>query len=204
MELVTQEIQNLTLQNEVNTKFIQSFSRLGLNTLNLDENKKVLVGHIFLHTKLVKVRNTDRKYYIAVSEYFTEKKRNRIYPLSNQLRLCPMKIVENPKKYWFKYLKENYSFTKKILDEINIYQVYLQDNIVIYLIHTPILTKKIKEMKKTDVMHFYTNPYTGFDIQNLYNQISTEKFNGLNKKFFFFYNNIKVFLRERTFLEAIH
>jgi hypothetical protein len=204
MELVTQEIQNLTLQNEVNTKFIQSFSRLGLNTLNLDENNKVLVGHIFLHTKLVKVRNTDKKYYIAVSEYYTEKKRNRIYPLSNQMKLCPMKTLENPKKYWYKYLKENYSFTKKILDETKIFQAHIQDNIVIYLIYTPILTKKIKEMKKTSVLHLYTDPTTGFDIENLYKQIISANFSSLNKKFYFFYNNIKVFLRERIFLEAIN
>ncbi len=75
MELVTQEIQNLTLQNEVNTKFIQKFSKLGLNSLELQEKERILVGHIFLHTKLVKVRNTDKKYYVAVSEYYTEKKK---------------------------------------------------------------------------------------------------------------------------------
>jgi hypothetical protein len=204
MELVTQGIQKLNLENEVNTQFIQKFSKLGLKSLDLQEKEKILVGHIFLHTKLVKVRNTDKKYYIAVSEYYTEKKKNRIYPLSNKLNICQAKVLNNPLKYWYKYLKENYSFTKKILDETKIYQSHIQDNIVIYLIYTPILTKKIKEMKKTSVLHFYTDPTTGFDIENLYKQIISANFSSLNKKFYFFYNNIKVSLKERDFLEAIN
>ena len=204
MEIVTQEIQNLTLQNEVNTKFIQKFSKLGLNSPELQEKERILVGHIFLHTKLVKVRNIDKKYYIAVSEYYTEKKKNRLYPLSNQLNICQAKILNNPLKYWYKYLKENYSFTKKLLDETKIYQAHIQDNIVIYLIYTPILTKKIKEMKKTSVLHFYTDPTTGFNIENLYKQIISANFNNLNKKFYFFYNNIKASLKEKDLLVSIN
>jgi hypothetical protein len=204
MELVTQEIQNLKLENEVNTRFIQRFSKLGLNSLNLEDKDKILVGHIFLHTRLTEVNDPNKKYYIAISDYFTEKKVNRTYPLSGKLSIAPYKTIKSPLKYWYKYLKENYSFTKKILDETNIYQVHLQDNVVIYLICIPVLTKKIKELKKTSVLHFYTNPYTGFDIKSLYKQIRSEHFNSLNKKFFFFYNNIKVFLKEKVFLEAIN
>ena len=59
-------------------------------------------------------------------------------------------------------------------------------------------------MKKTSVLHLYTDPTTGFDIENLYKQIISANFSSLNKKFYFFYNNIKVFLRERIFLEAIN
>ena len=204
MELVTQEIQNLKLENEVNTRFIQKFSKLGLDSLNLEDKSKILVGHIFLRTRLTEVNDPNRKYFIAVSDYYTDKKINRIYPLSCKLNIAPYKTIENPLKYWYKYLKDNYSFTKKILDETSIYQVHLQDNVVIYLICIPILTKKIKELKKTSVLHFYTDPYTGFDIKSLYKQITSENFNSLQKKFFFFYNNIKVFLKERSFLEAIN
>ena len=204
MELVTQDIQHLTLQNEENTQFIQRFSKLNLDNLKLENESNILVGHIFLHTRLVKVNNPDKKYFIAVSDYYTDKKRNYIYPLSCKLNLAPEKIINNPKKYWHKYLKDNFSFTKKILDGTEIFQVHLQNNVVIYLVCVSTLTKKIKEMKKTSVLHFYTDPTTGFNIKNLYNQITSEHFNSLNKRFFFFYNNIKVFLKEKNFLQAIN
>jgi hypothetical protein len=203
MELVTQEIQNLTLKPSVNNSFIQHFSKLNLNSLKLDENKKMLVGHVFFQTKLIAVNNLNKKYYIALTNYYTEKKKSNIYPLSNKLNLLSEKTLKNPRKYYHKILKDNYSFTKTLLDKVEIYEAFQEDNIVIYLISLPHITKKIKELKFTDVIHLYTNPHTGYNLEELYKQIVSEGINGLNKKFYFFYNNIKIKINEKVLLKAI-
>jgi hypothetical protein len=203
MEIVTQEIHNLKIDSHVNRSFIQSFSRLNLNNLKLDDNKKILVGHVFFQTKLVPVTNLDKKYYLAITNYFTENKKTRLYPLSNKLSLLSEKILNNPRKYWIKILKDNYSFTKALLDKVKIYQVFLEDNIVIYLISLPQITKKIKDLKKTDTIHLYTNPNTGFNLEELYKQITNTTINNLGKKFHFFYQNIKIIIKERKILEGI-
>jgi hypothetical protein len=203
MELVTREIHNLSLDNTINTRFIQKFSKLNLNHLNLEENDNILMGHVFLQTSILPINNYDKQLYIAISNYFTEKKNNKLYPFSNKLILTSKKILNNPNTYWNKILKDNYSFTKKLIDKVKIYQVHLQDNIVIYLINIPTLTKKIKELKKTNVIHLYSNPNTGLDIDDLYKQVLQLSINSLNNKFYFFYNNIKVVLKERNIIEGI-
>lgn len=203
MEIVTQEIHNLKIDSHVNRSFIQSFSRLNLNNLKLADNNKILVGHVFFQTKLVPVTNLDKKYYLAITNYFTENKKTRLYPLSNKLSLLSEKILNNPRKYWLKNLKDNYSFTKALLDKVKIYQVFLEDNIVIYLISLPQITKKIKDLKKTDTIHLYTNPNTGFNLEELYKQITNTTINNLGKKFHFFYQNIKITIKERQILEGI-
>jgi hypothetical protein len=203
MELVTREIQNLTLEPPINNSFIQHFSKLNLNNLKLDENKKMLVGHVFFQTQLLAVNNLNKKYYIALTNYYTEKKKSKIYPLSNKLNLLSEKGIKNPKKYYHKILKDNYSFTKALLDKVEIYEAFLEDNIVIYLISLPHITKKIKDLKFTNSFHLYTNPNTGFNLEELYKQIANESINGLNKKFYFFYNNIKIKLSEKVLLKAI-
>jgi hypothetical protein len=203
MELVTQEIHNLTLEPSINNSFIQHFSKLNLNSLNLNENKKMLVGHVFFQTKLLAVNNLNKKYYVSLTNYYTEKKKSKIYPLSNKLNLLSDKVIKNPRKYYHKILKDNYSFTKTLLDKVKIYKTFMEDNIVIYLISLPNITKKIKDLKFTDSFHLYTNPKTGFNLEELYKQIVNEAINVLNKKFYFFYNNIKIKLNERVLLKAI-
>lgn len=203
MELVTQEIQNLSLDNSISNSFIQSFSRLGLNGLKLDENNKFLVGHVFFQTRLVPVKNLEKKFFLAVTDYYTEKKSSKLYPISNKLNLLSGKTIKNPKKYWNKILKENYSFTKPLLDKVQIYETYLEKNIIIYFISISHTTKKIKDLKKTEVIHLYTNPKTGFNIVELYKQVRNESINCLNKKFYFFYQNIKIKIGERNLLESV-
>tara|TARA_B110000483_G_C18072710_1_gene494714 strand:- start:387 stop:1001 length:615 start_codon:yes stop_codon:yes gene_type:complete len=203
MELVTQEIHNLKIDNSVNRSFIQDFSRLNLNTLKLDENDKILVGHVFFQMNLMNITDFEKQYFLSITNYFTEKKNTRLYPFSNKLILQPKKILNNPRKYWLKILKDNYSFTKVLLDKVKIYQVFIEDNIVIYLISLEGITKKIKELKKTETIHLYTNPNTGYNLEELYKQITTNSINNLNKKFYFFYQNIKITINEKQMLEEI-
>ena len=79
MELVTREIHNLSLDNTINTRFIQKFSKLNLNHLNLEENDNILMGHVFLQTSILPINNYDKQFYIAISNYFTEKKNNKLF-----------------------------------------------------------------------------------------------------------------------------
>ena len=203
MELVNRELHNLKIDSPINRSFIQSFSKLNLNNLNLEESDKILVGHVFMQTNLLRVNNFDKKYYMTITNYFTEKKNSRIYPLSNKLSLQSNKILNNPRKYWTKILKDKYSFTKTLLDNVKIYQVFFEDNIVIYLISLCGITKKIKELKKTEGIHLYNDPNTGYNLEYLYMQVINNSINMLSKKFYFFYENIKIKIKESQLLEGI-
>ncbi len=75
MELVNQELHNLKIDSPINRSFIQSFSKLNLNSLNLQESDKILVGHVFMQTNLLRVNNFNKKYYMTITNYFTEKKK---------------------------------------------------------------------------------------------------------------------------------
>ena len=66
MELVTQEIHNLSLDNTINTRFIQKFSKLNLNHLNLEENDNILMGHVFLQTSILPINNYDKQNHFVL------------------------------------------------------------------------------------------------------------------------------------------
>ena len=100
-------------------------------------------------------------------------------------------------------MKDKYSFTKTLLDNVKIYQVFFEDNIVIYLISLGGITKKIKELKKTEGIHLYNDPNTGYNLEYLYMQVINNSINMLSKKFYFFYENIKIKIKESQLLEGI-
>ena len=73
MELLNKEIHNLRISPREDD-YIYRFSKLQLDNLELQSNKKIIVGfHIFKTTPLP-IKNYDKKYYITVTDYLTENK----------------------------------------------------------------------------------------------------------------------------------
>ena len=203
MERLTQDIHNLKIIPTKNPSFIQKFSQLNLQNLSLEEDDNILVGCLFFHTNVKEVINLQKKYFLALTTYFTENKYNKIYPLYSNLHLEKRKNLKNPQSYFKKILKENYRISKLNLENSHIFEVYNTNGIIIYGINIPIQKKKVKELKQTKIFHFYKDPYSNKNIQELYTQILSTNMNFLDRKFYFFYNNIKVTIKEKIFLEKI-
>ena len=55
----------------------------------------------------------------------------------------------------------------------------------------------------TRVLHSYSDPYNVNEIEQLYPQIVMSRLSSLNKRFFFFYDNIKISIKEKNILEKI-
>ena len=123
--------------------------------------------------------------FMAVITYLTDKK--YIHPF--QYFDVTRKLSQKPEKIF----KTKYNLTKQELDKCQLFEIYNLDNIKIYAVNIPKISKKLKEMKLTKVIHMYSDPYT-----KSYTTLSTNIIHKvvLNKRFFFFYNNIKVNLKE--------
>tara|TARA_B100000795_G_C22613235_1_gene365926 strand:- start:136 stop:744 length:609 start_codon:yes stop_codon:yes gene_type:complete len=201
MEQLSDEIHNLTISTGKN--FIQKFSQMNLKKLNLEDDHNILVGHLIFHTNVYNVTNLKKKYFLALTTYFTEKKNNMIYPLSSNLILVKKTSLNKPLKYFNKILKEKYSFTKSNIENVTIFEVYNKDGIIIYGINIPILKKKVKELKNTRIIHLYKDPYTTHSLKELYIQVLSNHMNSLDRRFYFFYNNIKITIKEKLFLEKL-
>lgn len=199
MELLTKEIYNLRLNPEDNG-FIYNFSRLELSNLNLKPEKKVLVGFLIFNSYILPVNNCKKSLFMAVTTYLTDKKYKYIYPFSINMDVVTEKLSQKPEKIF----KTKYNLTKQELDKIQLFEIYNLDNIKIYAVNVPKISKKLKEMKLTKVIHMYSDPFIQKDVTQLYPQILSTNFSGLNKRFFFFYNNIKVSLKEKHILERIN
>ena len=132
MELLSKEIYNLRISNSSLSKnFIQKFSLLNLKSLHLDNKEEVLVGHIIFQTDIQTIHDYTKKLFIAKTSYYTHKKYKIIYPLHNILDIAPIKIIDNPHKYFNNILKERYKFPKSIINKIQIFEIYNKDNVVI-------------------------------------------------------------------------
>ena len=199
MELLTEEIYNLKIDKSDND-YIHKFSQLRLNELDLEPQKNCLVGFLFFKTSILPINNYDKKYFMTVTNYFTEHKYKIIYPFYNSLELTNAKNSKNPKKL----IKSKYELKKSDLDKIKIYEVYNVNNIIIYAVNTTKLFKFLKDMKNHKAIHLYSDPNANQKIESIYSDIITTNFNQLNKRFFFFYNNIKISLKEKHILERIN
>lgn len=199
MELLSDEIFNLKIKPNGND-FIQKFSELSLDNLELQQ--EVLIGQIYFTTHIQPVINPTKQYFIAVTTYVTEKNFKMLFPFNINLKKEPKKVIKNTKKYYSKVLKENYGFTKKNTEEIQIYEFYNHNNIIIYGVNVPCL-KGLKELKVTKCLHFYSDPGFVSDLKELYSQVLVTKLNGLKKRFNFMYDNIRVSLKEKHLIERI-
>ena len=198
MELLNEEIHNLRISPREDD-YIYRFSKLQLDNLELQSNKKIIVGfHIFKTTPLP-INNYDKKYYITVTDYLTEKKFKHIYPFNNTMDIATARSIKNPSKLF----KEKYDLTKKEASSCKIFEVYNSKNVVIFGVNIPRIFKKLKNMKITKTLHMYSNPYCDKNIESIYSDIVSTKFSGLNKRFFFFYDNIKISLKEKHIMERI-
>lgn len=199
MELLTEEIYNLKIDKSDND-YIHKFSQLRLNELDLEPQKNCLVGFLFFKTSILPVKDYNKKYFMTVTNYFTEHKYKIIYPFYNSLELTSTKNSKNPKKL----IKTKYGLKNSEIDKINLYEVYNVNNIIIYAVNTPKLFKFMKEMKHHKAIHLYSDPNSNQEIESVYSDIISTGFNRLNKRFFFFYNNIKISLKEKHILERIN
>ena len=195
MELLSKEVFDLKISPK-NDEYIHQFSKLSLDNLNLKSNKKNLVGFLFFKTEIVPINNYNKQFYLAVTKYFTENNYKYIYPLNINLNLDSSQNIS-------KLLKKKFDFTKKEFDKCKIFKIYEFDNICIYAINIPKIFKKIKELKITRVLHSYSDPYNVNEIEQLYPQIVMSRLSSLNKRFFFFYDNIKISIKEKNILEKI-
>ena len=134
---------------------------------------------------------------MTVTNYFTEKNYKQIYPFNSTLTLTTLKATKNPMKIF----KEKYGLTKTDISKCQIYEVYNSKNVFIYSVNIPKIFKNMKKMKITKNIHIYSNPYGEKTIENMYQDIVSTKFSSLNKRFFFFYENIKINLKENIFLK---
>jgi hypothetical protein len=198
MELLSDEIYNLRISPSQDD-YIYKFSKLNLDELELESNKKVLVGFHIFRTNMLPIENYDKRYYIAVTNYFTEKNYKHIYPFHNTLSLTTLKATKNPMKLF----KEKYELTKTDISKCQIYEVFNSQNIIIYSVNIPKIFKNIKKMKITKNIHLYSNPFGEKTIENIYQDIISTKFSTLNKRFFFFHDNVKISLKEKHILERI-
>lgn len=199
MELLSEEIFNLKLKPNSND-FIQKFSELSLDNLGLEQ--EVLIGQIYFTTHIQPVINPEKKYFIAVTSYVTEKNFKMLFPFNVNLKKKSTKATQNPKKYYSKILRENYGFTKKNTEEIQIFEFYNHNNIIIYGVNVPCL-KKLRDLKVTKCLHFYSEPEFTTDLKELYSQVLVTKLNGLKKRFNFMYDNIRISLKEKHIIERI-
>ena len=199
MELLTQEIYNLKIKPSDND-FIHSFSKLELSNLNLKPEKNILVGFLLFRTNFLPINNYDKKLYIATTTYLTDKKYKMIYPLSIDMDLVTEKDSMKPEKI----LKRKFEMTKTEIDKSQIFEVYNCNNVKIFGVNISKINKKQKTMKLTKVLHMYSDPYITQDVVSLYPQVISTNFNSLSKRFFFFYKNIKVNLKEKYILEQMN
>ena len=198
MELLSEEIYNLRISPREDD-FIYRFSKINLDELDLETNKNILVGFHIFKTNILPIKNLDKKYYMTVTNYFTEKNYKQIYPFNSTLTLTTLKATKNPMKIF----KEKYGLTKTDISKCQIYEVYNSKNVIIYSVNIPKIFKNMKKMKITKNIHIYSNPYGEKTIENMYQDIVSTKFSSLNKRFFFFYENIKINLKEKHILERI-
>ena len=77
------------------------FLKLRLDELDLETNKNILVGFHIFKTNILPIRNYDKKYYMTVTNYFTEKNYKQIYPF-NYVELTTLKATKNPMKIFKK------------------------------------------------------------------------------------------------------
>ena len=207
MERLSDEIYKLKISKSVNPEFIQDFSKINLNDLNLKEDDTILVGQVIFHTHICYVNNYKKKYFMSITNYFTEKTSTSIYPLQSKLNLVKSKVKDNPKKYFSKILKDQYGYVKINLETVQIFEIFNQNNVVIYAINIPTVKKKLKELKITKKIHLYTNPYlkelSTPILSNLFTQVLSTSINLLDRRFYFFYNKIKIAIKERIILEKI-
>ena len=199
MELLSEEIFNLKLKPNSND-FIQKFSELNLDNLELEDD--LLIGQIYFTTNIYPVKDPGKTYFMAVTSYITEKNYKLLYPLNVNLKKLPTKVSKNPKKYYSKLLKENYGFSKKNTDLVNVYEIYNYNKVIIYGVSVPCL-KGLKELKVSKCLHFYTDPNFVSDLRELYSQVLITKLNGLKKRFNFMYNNIRITIKEKHIIEKI-
>jgi hypothetical protein len=207
MERLSNEIYKLQISKSLTPEIIQEFSKINLNTLNLKEDENILVGQLFFHTHICSVNNYKKKYFMSITNYFTGKVKTPIYPLQSNLNLVKSKVKDNPKKYFRKMLKDQYGYLKINLETMQIFEIFNQNNVVIYAINIPTVKKKLKELKITKMIHLYTNPYlkelSKPVLSNLFSQVLSISVNSLDRRFYFFYNKIKIAIKERHILEKI-
>ena len=103
-----------------------------------------------------------------------------------------------------KILRTKFDMTKTEIDKCQIFEVYNCNNVKIYGVNISKINKKHKNMKITRVLHMYSDPYINKDVISLYPQVISTNFNSLKKRFFFFYKNIKVNLKEKYILEQVN
>lgn len=202
MELLSHDLIKLQIDNTISNDFIQKFSKLELNNLNLDQNKKILIGHIFIKTNIVPINNYSKELFMSSTSYITEKNFKLVYPLNSNMELVSSNSLKNPLKYFAKIFKEKYGFTKKFLDNMKVTEIYNYNNIIIYAINISSI-QKFKKHKITNTIHLYTDPERNDSLTELYSQIIEPGRNNLSKRFYFFYENLKVSIKERHILERI-
>ena len=198
MELLSEEIYNLRISPREDD-FIYRFSKINLDELNLETNKNTLVGFHIFRTNILPIKNYDKRYYMAVTNYLTERNYKQIYPFNNSLTLTTLKAAKNPMKLF----KEKYGLTKTDISKCQIFEVYNSKNVIIYSVNIPKIFKNMRKMKITKNIHLYSNPFGEKTIVDVYQDIVSTKFSSLNKRFFFFYDNLKISLKEKHILERI-
>ena len=139
MELLTKEIYNLRLNPEDND-FIYSFSRLELSNLNLKPEKKVLVGFLIFNTYILPVNDFGKSLFMAVTTYLTDKNISTS-TFSINMDVVTEKLSQKPEKIF----KTKYNLTKQELDKCQLFEIYNLDNIKIYAVNIPKISKKLKE-----------------------------------------------------------
>ena len=198
MELISDELKKLKISKHNPESFIQKFSELTLDKMDLDEQNNILFGVIIFGTKKIKINNFNKKYYMIVTNYYTEHKFKNIYPLSIDLNLINKNKLNNKDSYIKDYLIKKFKYTLDYTE----FEILNNKNVVILGININKNLPETKKIKKTRIIHFYKNPEIIDNNIDLYKQVIQTDFNKLKKKFYFFYKKIKVCLREENIIKS--
>ncbi len=110
MELISAKIKKLKISKYNPNEFIQRFSQLNIEKLELDTEENVLFGFLIFKTDKFKINNYNKKYYLLSTSYYTENKYKNIYPLSVNLNLVKSNELNKMDSYLKILLKKKFKY----------------------------------------------------------------------------------------------
>lgn len=198
MELISAKIKKLQISEYNPDEIIQRFSKLNIKKLELEKEENILLGILIFKTKKFKINNYNKKYYLVSTNYYTDNIYTNIYPLSVNLNLVKSNELNKMDSYLKILLKKKFKYNLGF----NYFEIYKKKNINIIGININKDLKNIK-VKKTKIFHFYKDPNITDKIKDIYQNILNTNMNSLSNRFYFFYKNIKMAIKEDLIIRNI-